>query len=233
MTNKFTLIVIILIVCISCVIYRQRGVTIPKGARLKTDCGYDESLNFYDVKGVYVKNAKIKPFLYKLKSYDGKSKNDYMEFYLVKGENTIILLWGHYEPYPGTFPHAVEEFGFFVGLDTIELNDTLFFNPDSSAGIFYFRRSYWGLHHTGYTRELDGNLLFTSIVGDTLSGIVDFTGETEGYYYSSYHGNYIDESCVSSWISCDIHFKATLEQFEKDSILIGRVSLDLDVNIED
>ena len=44
---------------LTCVTYRHFGVVVPKGARLKIDCGYEETLNFYDVTAFYVKNAEV------------------------------------------------------------------------------------------------------------------------------------------------------------------------------
>lgn len=225
MIRKICLVTIIFALCISCITYTRRLVT-PKGARLKTDCGYEESNNFYDIIGIYVKNAKIKPFLYKngFTVFGRKTKYEEMVFKLVKGKSIILLLWGRYDPHPGTTAHAHEELGLFIGLDSIITGDSLFFKKNGIPTIFYFDRFYDMLQQTGYTRDLDGYLFIDSIHGDTISGIIDFSAETKGYY-SSFHAGQSIYDTTGSWVGCDIKFKATLEQSREDSVSIGSVIL--------
>jgi hypothetical protein len=215
-----------LLTLINCVTYKPFGIIISKGARLRTDCGYQESNNLFDVKGIYVKNARIKPLLHKLTYKNGKTRHDNMVFNLVKGESIILLLWGRYVPYPGTTAHAYEQLGLFIGLDSIISGDTIFFNKDNTQAVFYFDRFYDMLHHTGYTKDMDGYLLIDSIYDDTISGIVDFDAETKGYY-STYQADQSIRDTVDSWVGCEIEFKATLEKVKKDSVVVGHVLLDL------
>ena len=225
MKKRIYIIIVVLLYTI-CMTYKPIGIVIPKGARLHTDCGYQDSNTFYDITGIYMVNAKIKPFLhenkYTLRGHE--IKNDYMEFKLVKGMSIILLLWGSYIPHPGTTAHSREKLGLFIGLDSMIAGDSLFFNRDSIPTIFYFDRFYDFLHQTGYTRNLDGYLFIDSIHGDTISGMINFHADTKGYY-SSYDAGQRIYDTTGSWVGCDIQFKATLEKLKEDSVSIGRVDL--------
>jgi hypothetical protein len=197
-------------------------VVVQKGGRLEIDCGYEESLRYYDVTAYYVESAEV---TCSLSSQDfADQKHEILTLGLITGDKLVFVVGGSYNLDPYMLDRPFEGFRFVATVDSFSVNDTIFLQSDSVEAIFYYERIYpFMLIQSGYTNAVEGFFVITNVRNNTLSGIIRLSGETQGYYI----GNKIIDNQTTSWVSGEMRFEATERKIEQKSHIIGTMQVGL------
>ena len=150
-----------------------------KGAMLLIQTSSDETTHLYSVSAQYVPHISADSESFYYDSTFGLLTTGAFR----DGKNTVFLLKGQYEPIPYSTAGG-ERFSLFLILDSLLLNDTVYFTTDRVISIFYYEKLYSGLFQNGFTTKMNGNLIVQTAIRDTLFGTIYIEAETAGSYYN-------------------------------------------------
>jgi hypothetical protein len=212
------LVSILLVLLASCITYKPQGIIKSKGARIRIDCGYEETLTFYDVTAFFVDKAMVKPSTSFVQDQDLHA--EVLTLFLVPGNHKVLALYGYYEKYPNAIDTPNENFFFIIVLDTLSLNDSIQLASDNIECHFSYARwfPFFSIQE-GYAMELEGCLVINSIQDSVLSGAARFSGEAVGYYDSAE----ISDDDMESWVSGSVEFAAVRHEIKEDSLVVGHI----------